>query len=154
ARKWPFPKERRWFGLLVAAVFAGWSAFCFLVIIPHFLDSPQVGNNYWDRYAGLGNTPGEAILHLITRPWLIFMTILTLHKLRYIAGLLLTGGLLGLLFAPFAIIPGLPELAINVLSDKAAQYSGVYHYNSVMIAFLLVSTILGAAQVARHLERD
>lgn len=149
-----FWQKRRWFGLSVAAVFTAWSAFCFLVIIPHFLDSPQVGNNYWDRYAGLGNTPGQAILHLITQPWLIFATILTLDKLRYIWGMLLTGGLLGLLFAPLALIPGLPELAINVLSDKSAQYSGVYHYNAVLIAFLLVATILGTARVARHLERD
>jgi hypothetical protein len=142
------------FGLLVAALFAGWSAICFLVIIPHFLNSPQVGNNYWQRYAGLGNTPGEAILHLITQPWLIFIIILTLDKLRYILGMLLTGGLLGLLFAPLALIPGLPELGINVLSDKYAQYSGVYHYNAVLIAFLLVAAIQGTARVARHLEQD
>jgi uncharacterized membrane protein len=153
-RKRLFSNGHRWFGLLVAATSAGWSALCFLVIIPHFLDSSQVGNNYWERYAGLGNTPGQAILHLITQPWLIFATILTLDKLRYIWGLLLTGGLLGILFAPFALIPGLPELGINVLSDKPAQYSGVYHYNAVMIAFLLVATILGTARVARHLERD
>jgi uncharacterized membrane protein len=149
-----FWQGRRWFGLLVAAVSFSWAAICFLVIIPHFLDSPQVGNNYWDRYAGLGNTPGQAILHLLTQPWLIFVTILTLDKLRYIVAMLLTGGLLGLLFAPAALIPGLPELTINVLSDKSAQYSGVYHYNAVMIAFLLVATILGTARVARHWERD
>jgi len=145
---------RRWFGLTTAAVFVGWSAICFLVIIPHFLDSPQVGNNYWERYAGLGATPGLAILHLVTQPWLIFGTILTLDKLHYLWRMLLTGGLLGLLFAPLALIPGLPELSINVLSDKSAQYSGVYHYNAVLIAFLMVATIRGTANFARHLERD
>ncbi len=147
-------QRRRWLGLLTAAVSLAWSAICFLVIIPHFLDSPQVGNNYWERYAGLGSTPGQAIFHLITQPWLIFVTILTLDKLRYIAVLLMTGGLLGLIFAPAAIIPGLPELTINVLSDQTAQYSGVYQYNSVMIAFLVVATVLGTARIARHLERD
>ncbi len=149
-----FWQQRRWFGLAVAAVSAGWSAVCFLVIIPHFLNSPQVGSNYWERYAGLGSTPGEAILHLVTQPWLIFMTILTLDKLRYIWNMLLTGGLAGLLFAPLALIPGLPELTINVLSDKPEQYSGVYHYNAVLVAFLLVATIQGTARFARHLERD
>jgi uncharacterized membrane protein len=149
-----FWQRHRWFGLISAALFAGWSVFSFLVIIPHFLDSPQVGNVYLDRYAGLGSTPGQVILHLITQPWLIFATIITVDKLRYILGLLLTGGLLGLLFAPAAILPGLPELAINVLSDKPAQYSGVYHYNAVMVAFLLVSAILGTAKVARHFEQD
>lgn len=148
------PKGRRWFGLLFAAFSVGWSAICFLVIIPHFLDSPQVGNNYWERYAGLGNTPGQAILHLITQPWLIFITILTLDKLRYIGVMFMTGGFLGLLLAPFAFLPGLPELTINVLSDKSAQYSGVYHYNAVIIAFLLVAAILGTARIARHWERD
>jgi uncharacterized membrane protein len=149
-----FWHNRRWFGLTFAAFSAAWSLICFFVIIPHFLDSPQVGNNYWDRYAGLGSTPSQAIIHLITQPWIIFGTILTFNKLSYVFRLLLTGGLLGLLFAPLALIPGLPELSINVLSDKPAQYSGVYHYNAVMIAFLAVAAVKGTAIVARHLERD
>ncbi len=153
-RTWSFPKGRRLFGLTVAAASLGWSATCFLVIIPHFLNSPQVGNNYWERYAGLGSTPAEALLRLLTQPWLIFVTILTLEKLRYIGGILLTGGALGLLFAPLALIPGLPQLSINALSNKPEQYSGVYHYNAVLVAFLLVAAIRGTAKIARHLEQD
>ncbi len=149
-----FWHHRRWFGLLVAAFFAGWSIFCFLVIIPHFLDSPQVGNNYWERYAGLGNTPGEAIIHLLTQPWLVAVVILNADKVRYIWHLALTGGMIGLVFAPLAIFPALPELSINILSDQAAQYSGVYQYNSILVAFLTIAVIKGTAIIARHLERD
>lgn len=149
-----FWQHRRKFGLSVAALSITWSVICFLVIIPHFLNSPQVGNNFWERYAGLGNTPGEAVVHLITQPWLIFTIILTHDKLKYAWNMLLTGGLLGLLFAPAALLPALPELTINMLSDKAAQYSGLYQYNAMVIAFLLVAAVKGAANFARHWEQD
>ncbi len=149
-----FWQQRRRFGLTVALLSSAWSIICFLVIIPHFLHSPQVGNNYWERYAGLGNTPGEAILHLITQPWLLFTIIFTPPKLRYVVNLLLTGGFVGLLFAPAALLPALPEATINTLSDKPAQYSGLYHYNALIIAFLLVAAVKGTARVAQHWERD
>ena len=149
-----FWQHRRTFGLTVAALSVSWSAICFLVIIPHFLDSPQVGNNFWERYSGLGNTPGEAIVHLITQPWLLFTIIFTANKLKYAWNMLLTGGLLGLLFAPAALLPALPELTINMLSDKATQYSGLYQYNAMLIAFLLVAAIRGTARVFQHWEQD
>jgi uncharacterized membrane protein len=145
--------KRRWFGLTVAAVSFAWSLICFFVIIPHYLHSPQVGNNFWQRYAGLGNTPGEALLHLLTQPWLIFTAILTLGKLRYVFNLLMSSGLIGLL-APLALLPALPELGINLLSNKPDQYSGVYHYNAVLLAFLMVAAIQGTATIARRWEQD
>ncbi len=149
-----FWQHRRKLGLSIAALALGWSAFCFLVIIPHFLNSPQVGSNYWQRYAGLGNTPGEAILHLITQPWLIFTIIFTGPKLYYLWNMLLTGGLLGLLFAPGALLPATPELAINMLSNNRAQYSGIYHYSALTIAFMTIAAVRGVAQLARHWEQD
>jgi uncharacterized membrane protein len=148
-----FAQHRRWFGLTTAGLALGWSLLCFLVILPANLHSPQVGNNFWQRYTELGSTPGEAIIHLLTRPWLLFTVILTLPKLGYIGNLLMTAGFLGLL-APLALLPALPELAINVLSNKPEQYSGVYHYNAVLAAFLLVAAIAGCAKVARHVEQD
>lgn len=149
-----FWQHRRKLGLSVAALTLGWSAFCFLVIIPHFLNSPQVGSNYWQRYSGLGNTPGEAILHLITQPWLIFTIIFTGPKLYYLWKMLLTGGLLGLLFAPGALLPAIPELTINMLSSNQAQYSGIYHYSALTIAFMIVAATKGVAVLAHHWEQD
>lgn len=148
-----FAQRRRWFGLTTAALALGWSLLCFLVILPANLQGYAVGNNFWQRYTELGSTPGEAIVHLITQPWLFFTVILTLPKLGYVGNLLMTASFLGLL-APLALVPALPELAINILSNKPEQYSGVYHYNAVLAAFLLVAGVLGCAKVARHLEQD
>jgi uncharacterized membrane protein len=148
-----FGQRRRWFGLTTAALALGWSLLCFLVILPANLHGYAVGNNFWQRYAELGSTPGQAMLHLMTQPWLFFTVILTLPKLGYIGNLLMTAGFLGLL-APLALLPALPELAINILSNQPEQYTGVYHYNSVLAAFLLVAGVLGCAKVARHFEQD
>ncbi len=148
-----FAQRRRWFGLTTAALALGWALLCFLVILPANLHGYAVGNNFWQRYTQLGSTPGEAMLHLMTQPWLFFTVILTLPKLSYIGNLLMTACFLGLL-APLALLPALPELAINILSNKPEQYSGVYHYNAVLAAFLLVAGVLGCAKAARHFEQD
>jgi uncharacterized membrane protein len=148
-----FQHHRRRLGLSIAVLSLAWSLACFLLIMPHFLHSPGVSNNYWTRYAGLGSTPGQALLHLLTQPWLFFTLILTLKKLRYLFNLLMSGGLLGLL-APLALAPALPELGINLLSNKPEQYSGVYHYNAVLLAFLIVAAIRGTATLAHHFEQD
>jgi uncharacterized membrane protein len=148
-----FGQQRRWFGLTTAGLAIAWSLLCFLVILPANLHNAQVGNNFWQRYTELGSTPGEAMLHLITQPWLFFTVILTLPKLGYIGNLLMTAGFLGLL-APLALLPALPELAINILSNQPEQYTGVYHYNAVLAAFLLVAATLGCAKLARHWEQD
>src|SRR5262249_21790237 len=121
--------------------------------LPANLHGAQVGNNFWQRYTQLGSTPGEAIVHLITQPWLFFTVILTLPKLGYIGNLLTTASFLGVL-APLALLPALPELAINVRSNTAER-SGVLCTKSGWRApFLVGAPPRGGGRGPRHWEQD
>ena len=47
------------------------------------------------------------------------------------------------LFSPLTLLISLPESAINILSINSNQRSILFHYNSVIVAFLFYSLILG-----------
>ncbi len=128
-------------GVLLFIVGIAWGLVAFLVIIPHFY-SGAVHSNYWYRYESLGSSPGAAIVNILLHPWLLFATFLTLDRFYYLAGLLRSTGFFALL-APEWLLPALPALAINLFSEYALYYSGVYHYNAVIIPFILLASIHG-----------
>jgi uncharacterized membrane protein len=132
-------------GLAVAMGSLAWTALCFALIIPHFNGGASAsGNAYWYRYIALGASPKGALGHIVRDPALLLAVVATPDKLGYLLILLRTGGGLGI-FAPFWWLVGLPELAINLLSDEPPQYSGFYHYNAVLLAALMAGAIYGAA---------
>lgn len=136
-------KRRLGLGLLVASL--AWLALCFFVILPHYNVGVAGGNNYWYRYAWLGKTPHEAVINLLTHPWLPITYVLgDSGRSGYIALLLRTGGGLGI-FAPTLWICALPELAVNVLSAHWEQYSGFYQYNAMLVAYLMAASVYGVA---------
>ncbi len=128
-------------GLILTIGGVTWSMIAFLVVIPHFYPG-AVHSNYWYRYESLGSSPGVAIVNILLHPWLLFATFLTLDRFYYIASLLRSPGFLSLL-APEWLLPAIPALAINLFSDYPLYYSGVYHYNAVIIPFVMLSTIHG-----------
>lgn len=122
-----------------------WSFLAFFVIIPHFFPGAQ-HNNFWYRYESLGSTPAVAILNLLIHPWLFFTMFITFERFFYLAGLLRSTGFLSLL-APEWLLPALPSLAVNLLSTDPFLYSGVFHYNAVIIPFILLSAIHGTRRL-------
>jgi uncharacterized membrane protein len=136
-------RPRLGWGLALGAL--AWTALCFFVIIPHFNDGTSDSSNaFWYRYAALGQTPKSAVRNLVTDPLRLLGVVFTPDKLGYLGRLALAGGALGL-FAPLVWLVGLPELAINLLSDNQAQYSGFYQYNAMLLPVLLVAGIYGVA---------
>jgi uncharacterized membrane protein len=120
-----------------------WGLIAFLVIIPHFY--PGAGtNNFWYRYIalGLGDTPRAIILNVLLHPWLLITTFFTLNRLYYLASLFRSTGFFALL-APEWLLPGLPILAVNLLSGDNLLYSGVYQYNAALIPWVMVAAIFG-----------
>ena len=128
-------------GILLIVCGTLWSMIAFLVVIPHFYPG-AVHSNYWYRYESLGSSPGAAIINILLHPWLLFVTFLTLDRFYYIAGLLRSTGFFAVL-APEWLLPALPALAINLFSDYPLYYSGVYHYNAVIIPFIMLAVIHG-----------
>jgi uncharacterized membrane protein len=131
-------------GAAVSLLSTAWVALCFLVILPHFNGHPAGMNNFWYRYAWLGDSPDAAVHHVLTQPSLLFSPLLDSAKRGYLAVLLRTGGGLGL-FAPVLWLSALPDIVINALSTHAQQYSGFYQYNAVILPYLMAAAIYGTA---------
>lgn len=140
---WKYRSPRLGLTLLIGGV--AWAYVAFKIVIPHFYVGVQA-NNFWYRYETLGSTPAAAIVNLVTHPWLIFTTIFTLDRVYYVFGLLRSTGFLCLL-APEWLLPILPKLASNILSDNQPNYSGVYQYNAAIIPFIMLSAIHGTRRV-------
>ncbi|MBE3559432.1 MAG: DUF2079 domain-containing protein [Ktedonobacteraceae bacterium] len=135
---WKYRMPRLGSGLMAGGLLYGIFAF---MVIRYFYPGVQ-GNNFWYRYESLGSTPGEAIVNILSHPWLLFTTFITLDRLYYLFNLLRNQGFLSLL-APEWFLPALPSLAINLLSTYPLYYSGVYHYNAAIIPFVMISAIYG-----------
>ncbi len=122
-----------------------WSLIAFKVIIPHFYPGIQA-NNYWYRYEALGSSPDAAIANLLFHPWLLVTTFFTLDRFYYLVGLVRSIGFLPLL-APEWLLPALPSLAVNLLSNEPVLYSGVYQYNAAIIPFVMLAAIHGTRRL-------
>jgi len=146
---WKYGQPRLGLLLIVGGVL--WSMTAFLVVIPHFYPG-TVHSNYWYRYESLGSSPSAAIVNILLHPWLLFVTFLTLDRFYYIASLLRSTGFLSLLALEW-LLPALPALAINLFSDYPLYYSGVYHYNAVIVPFIMLAAIHGTRRLLRSWYR-
>jgi uncharacterized membrane protein len=131
-------------GVAVSLLSIAWVALCFVVILPHFNGHSAGVNNFWYRYAWLGDSPDAAVRHVLTQPSLLFSPLLDPARRGYLAVLLRTGGGLGL-FAPVLWLSALPDIFINALSAHQEQYSGFYQYNAVILPYLMAAAIYGTA---------
>ena len=140
---WRYKLPRLGTVLLVGGLL--WSFLAFKVIIPHFYPGVQA-NNFWYRYEALGSSPEAAIGNILLHPWLLFTTFITLDRFYYLLGLVRSTGFLALL-APEWLIPALPSLAVNLLSTDPLLYNGLYHYNAVIIPFVMLASIHGICRL-------
>ncbi|HEY4036358.1 MAG TPA: DUF2079 domain-containing protein [Ktedonobacteraceae bacterium] len=141
---WKYKLPRLGIVLLIVGII--WSLIAFLVIEPHFNIGAHT-NNFWYRYARLGNSPKAAAINILLHPWLLFTTFFTLDRIYYVINLLRSTGFLALL-GPEWLLPTLFSLTINLFSANSAQYSGVYHYSAAIIPFIMIAAINGARRFA------
>jgi uncharacterized membrane protein len=105
------------------------------------------------RYAWLGESAGEIVRNALAHPFALVQEIfLDMGGGKYLALLLLT-----LLFTPLAgiefLLPGLADLAANLLSANTMPRS-MYAYHSISLIPLLVAAgIYGAARIASRWRR-
>jgi uncharacterized membrane protein len=94
------------------------------------------------RYGATVGSGLMASLHSLGRPVVV----------EYAKSLLLSGGWLGL-FAPLALLPTLPSLALNVLSTSPWMAAGKAHYSGLVLPFLIVGAAAGLGTVTRRAPR-
>jgi uncharacterized membrane protein len=134
-------KGRRLFGLSVFAAGLGVTLFNFLWLIPHF--SPNGANPYAGRYHAVGGTPKGIVHKLFTDPLAFVHAIATGHNGLYL-GLLLVPFLGLWVFEPLLFLGAIPDLAINLLSNKPDQTLVGYQYTAGIVPFVVAASIVGA----------
>lgn len=99
-----------------------------------------------DRYALWGETPMEIAEHAITNPLLLAKTVFTPAKISYVFWLFLPFLFLPL-FSPRTLVLLVPGLAENLLTSYPPQFSGLYHYDAILIPALFVAALHGLRSV-------
>ena len=114
----------------------------FIAVVQVFMPALGGGVLRFDRYTNLGETPAEIIKNIAADPLLLPATIFTGEKIRYLFWLFLP-----LTFLPFLswrpLILLIPGLAENLLTDYQFQFSGLYHYDSILIPGIFLAVIYG-----------
>ncbi|HEX9987762.1 MAG TPA: DUF2079 domain-containing protein [Chloroflexia bacterium] len=155
--------RRRWpYVVAPLALGFGYFALSTFVIVPSFLHPaafsaagdgsmqcwPCGSNPILAYYGHLGRSGPEIIGYILAHPIEVAQLMFTGPKLWYILSLLVPLAFLPLL-APRPLVLGLPILALNLLSLRAAQFDYAHHYSLLLIPGLLASAIYGADALQR-----
>jgi len=149
---WLFVCEKKQrFGAIALLLGVAWFLIASQKIIPYFSGSEVAGVG---RYSYLGKSVLEIIINLILKPQLVLGKILSFDTLKYL--FILTLPVIWLLL-PFsrkinlkyltALIPAIPTLIINILSDLPFQRSLAYQYSVPIVPFLILTIIAKAAAI-------
>lgn len=117
-------------------------------LMPAFTDGPA--RRAIDYYSQFGETPGEVVVGVLAHPRLTASYLFNGHTIEYLTQLMGPVGFFSI-FQPFALALAWPEFAINLLSNSAAQKLIFFQYTSGITPFVFVSSILGAAFLAKKL---
>jgi uncharacterized membrane protein len=136
-------------GLAMVICWLSYFAFALLVIKPAFATTDV--DTHFTYYSQFGDSYGEMVMTFLTRPRDVIAYAFTGVKLHY---LLLLG--LPLLFlplgAPRLLIPILPVLAINLLSNHPGTTNIKYHFSFHIIPFLFLAGLEGYCRL-RDIDR-
>jgi uncharacterized membrane protein len=146
------------FGLLPIALGLGWAALCTLVLIPAFRSDGRFlygGVLLGEVSARCGQVPGRGLLNLPCLAQYVFAPGdgRGAQRLLYLAQMLVPLAFLPLL-APRALIPALPIVAINLLSNTPNIHASThYHYQALVIPFALVAAVAALDALRRRRPR-
>lgn len=133
-------RRPRW-GIPIFLAGAAYFLLIMQVVIPAFNvgDTSQLVEG---RYEAFGGSMGGVVRTAITDPLFTFSFLLSGDKLIYLASLFGLTGFLSLL-APFVLAISLPEIAINLLSDRPQMTNIRYHYSAPILPFVYVAAAAG-----------
>ena len=134
------------------AIVAGlvWFYLATQVILPHFQPAGVLGLSL---YAELGDSIPEIALNLILKPDVVLRRVLTFSNLGYLVILVapLAWGLTPRHFAP--MVAAIPQLAMNLLSEKEVQKNLVHQYSLPILPFMLLVVIASLAADDAWIQR-
>ena len=137
-------RKRRAIGAGVLALGALTFVLIMKVVYPAFRAGE--GTMYFSKYYGhLGSSLPEFVETAFTRPLYFAQHLLKPAKLAYLAGV----------FAPFLffplryplyLLPVIPAILVNILSNKPNMYSGAFHYEAEILPALFALAVIAFRQ--------
>lgn len=137
--------RRLTWGIPVFVAGFGYFAFVMGVLIPSFNDGTP-SELVEGRYEEVGGSMSGMARTLFTDPAAVVGHALSGNKPAYLLDLIGLSLLLGL-FSPAVLLIALPELAINLLSNRAQMSSVYYHYSAPIWPFIYLATAAGIARI-------
>ena len=147
-RRWRFSGTAAGTAVLILGL--AWFYVTTFVIIPHYAGLAYGIDQtpYAARFGELGDSFGDVLRSLVTRPLTVLLIALEPLRLRYLFGLLVPTAFLGLFGAEILLI-GLPLLLANLLSSFPFQYSGQLHYSAPLVPVFTVAAVFGLTRLIR-----
>ena len=140
-----FPLRRPRWGIPVFTVGSAYFLFVMLVLIPAF-NPGDASELVEGRYDAFGGSMTGVVRTALSDPGFTLSYIFTGEKLLYLVKLLGIPAFLAL-FAPFLLAIPLPELAINLLSDRPQMTSIDYHYSAPILPFIYLAAAAGISNL-------
>ena len=147
---WLFQKQIIWG---VSCILAGlsWFFVAATYVIPTFRGGHQMAGTW--HYSSIGDSLTEIAFRSLTQPQIFLVRALSSDRLFYYL-LLLLPIIIGLHWRKItAIVPALPILGLNILSDYPGQRDLIHHYSLPIIPFLFVWLIYSLRYFKRHQQR-
>ncbi|PIV09515.1 hypothetical protein COS31_03850 [Candidatus Roizmanbacteria bacterium CG02_land_8_20_14_3_00_36_15] len=140
-----FYKNRR-LGLIIGLSGLVFFITSFFIIIPYFRQHSHFALQYFDDF---GDTPTKVIINIIKKPGLVINYLTRTDTKNYLYRLIYPYFPF-FFFSPLVFLISLPELAINILSSNPNMRSIYFHYNSLIVPFLVLSAVNGAARIKKY----
>jgi uncharacterized membrane protein len=139
-------RRRRLEGAVIALAGIALAALAIGVVQPHFGEG---GDPFAGRYEEVGGSVGEILKTAVTDPLTPIRVAFDERGLGYLVRLLLPLAFLPL-GSPLALLPALPDLALNLLSSTRTQTSIHFHYTAPLIPAFFAAATFTATKLRRN----
>lgn len=130
-----------------------WFSIATFVIIPHYAAQAYglAQTPYVARYGELGDSFGDVLKALVTRPLVVLRLAAEPPRIGYLVGLFAATGFLALL-GPEIVLLSAPLLLANLFSSFPMQYFGELHYSAALAPYLIVAALVGLRRFRAQAE--
>ena len=148
---WLTFQRRIAYGLSCIAAGLVWFIIAAFYLIPTFRGGYQMAGTW--HYGSLGTSLTEIALKVLTQPQILFGRAIASDRLFYYLLLILPiiGGLHWRRIS--TMVPALPMLGLNILSDFPRQRDLIHQYSLPIIPFLFVWLVASIAYLTKHRQR-
>jgi uncharacterized membrane protein len=139
-------KEKRLGAAIVGGAAVAYA--CFFLFVVHPAYAPAQGSLQL-HFGRFGNSTSEVAIYLLTHPLELAQHLATRERLLYLPMILAPFAFLPLL-KPSWLLPALPILAVNLVSDWPTAQDLDVHYLTPALPFLAAAALEGSSRIARR----